>query len=538
MYIFRKVGLLVLVPLLALVILGAASIGSLKRIDNNVQTLNQDIVPSLKILAVMQRDFGVMHAVLYRHGLSPDSVKQADAEKRIQEFRKTILEGLDSYDRNFAVNVSKREAVKNARAAFSAYTDMADRVIQLGNGHDLAAVRLMMESEATPKRTAVHNSLTKIFEQHANEAKELSVQSESTYRSALYMIVGASAIMILVVSAMGYFVGISIIRPITSLSSSMVATAQSLDFSHRLTSSGEDEIAQALRAYETLLERLRNSFGEIRNSVESMHISSRNMSKGVGETARGSEIQSESAASMAASIEQLTVTVNHIAERAGDSHNFAAASGELATKGAGVILSTVEEMKEIAATVQETSERLDELRHLTQSITSVLSVIKEVADQTNLLALNAAIEAARAGEQGRGFAVVADEVRKLAERTANSTKEIGSMLAQVQNSAASVSESMAGAVQKVKEGVDSAHDASQAIREIQGSTELLVGMINEISDSVREQGTASNHIAQQVELIAQMAEENAAASNISATEATQLDELAASIKDALAAYRI
>ncbi len=147
------------------------------------------------------------------------------------------------------------------------------------------------------------------------------------------------------------------------------------------------------------------------------------------------------------------------------------------------------DINEIAGSVDQASTSIRELGTQSERISSVVAVIREVADQTNLLALNAAIEAARAGEQGRGFAVVADEVRKLAERTAMSTREISEMVESVRSGARAAVERMELAVVRVSAGVERAEGASTSIREIGAASRNAVGMVSEITDAIREQTT-------------------------------------------------
>jgi len=187
--------------------------------------------------------------------------------------------------------------------------------------------------------------------------------------------------------------------------------------------------------------------------------------------------------------------------------------------------------------VQSSSTIVEDLGRQSDQITSIVNTIKEIADQTNLLALNAAIEAARAGEQGRGFAVVADEVRKLAERTSLSTTEIGGMVAKIQNGTRSAVSSMQAGVVQVSNGVELANQAGDSINRIRDGAERVTHVVNGISDSISEQSSAGNQIAHQLETIAQMSEESAIAVGHTATAARHLHSLSASLHKTVAQFK-
>ncbi len=252
----------------------------------------------------------------------------------------------------------------------------------------------------------------------------------------------------------------------------------------------------------------------------------------------GSDRQSEAAAAMAASIEQLTVSINHISSHAQDARNLSQESGRLSQEGGEVISSAVSEMHRINESVDQAAVTIADLASKTQTISSIMQVIKDIADQTNLLALNAAIEAARAGEMGRGFAVVADEVRKLSERTGQATQEIAGMIQEIQTSSDQSRACMEEAVGRVKTGLQLAVQGGEAISHIRDSATGVVDVVNEISHALKEQGSASNEIAQHVEQIARSASSNAAESAGTSQEVQAMHSLASDLRQLVSRFHV
>jgi methyl-accepting chemotaxis protein len=197
-----------------------------------------------------------------------------------------------------------------------------------------------------------------------------------------------------------------------------------------------------------------------------------------------------------------------------------------------------EEMDRIAETARGAGKTIDELGHQSSQISVIMQVIQEVADQTNLLALNAAIEAARAGEQGRGFAVVADEVRKLAERTRKSAGEISGMIQSMQVASGNAVTEMDSVMNLVAEGTDLSVQAAECMKNIQSGSRRVVEAVKGISESVEEQNATSHDISRRIEAVAQMSEGNSVAAGETARVSRELDELASSLIAEMSEFKI
>jgi methyl-accepting chemotaxis protein len=298
------------------------------------------------------------------------------------------------------------------------------------------------------------------------------------------------------------------------------------------------DTTSVLAGMKEMQQTLRKMIEEIVRGAEQLSSASGELLHASEEVGMRSRQQSESASSMAAAVEEMTVGIGQVAENAREAHTISVHASDLSATGTRIIQSAASEMNKISEAVQSSSAIIEDLGRQSDQITSIVNTIKEIADQTNLLALNAAIEAARAGEQGRGFAVVADEVRKLAERTTLSTAEIAGMVGKIQNGTRSAVDSMQTGVEQAGKGVDLARQAGTSINEIREGSARVMDVVNSISDSIREQGTVSSEIARNIEQIAQMSEESANAVQHTTEAARHLQQLSTALHNSVSRFKL
>lgn len=249
-----------------------------------------------------------------------------------------------------------------------------------------------------------------------------------------------------------------------------------------------------------------------------------------------SEQASIAASGIAASVEQLSVSITHVAENANHAAQISEDAKGVTTRGRDVVSRAMNELERVAVDINESAVLIESLGERSKQISSVVGVIREIADQTNLLALNAAIEAARAGEQGRGFAVVADEVRKLAERTSVSTQEIATTVTAILEETGRAVQRMQSVSANMSGSVEMARQAGDSLQVIDERAQETVDVVHGIADSTREQSTASQEIARLVENIAQAAEGSNSRAVHNSERAQNLQGLAADLHGQLARF--
>ena len=310
------------------------------------------------------------------------------------------------------------------------------------------------------------------------------------------------------------------------------------DLSVNVSYEGADEVGHLLVSMRNMVEKWRGVVGQVASTAASLSSAATELSASAEEMSKGSSTQAERATTVAASSEEMSHTVLDVAKNAGSISRSASKTAETARDGGTVVNRAVDEVKEIAVTVNDSARFVRSLGDRSKQIGDIVGVINDIADQTNLLALNAAIEAARAGEQGRGFAVVADEVRKLAERTASSTSEIGTMIRGIQEEVRKAVEVMALATTKVDQGVKYSEEAGGSLGVIVKSVDDLQLMVQQIASATEEMSATSDQISKDVEQIATISRETSNSSEQTALASGDLANLAASLQNFVGGFRL
>ncbi|MBZ0132253.1 MAG: PAS domain S-box protein, partial [Rhodocyclaceae bacterium] len=322
--------------------------------------------------------------------------------------------------------------------------------------------------------------------------------------TAMAVVCGLYALFFLV----GY--GPRLMRDLETTSDWLERILRTGDLSARFSSSRRDAIGSIGRRADKFVSSVQAMLQGVSDIAGQVSRATQNVEEGMNNVAGSAHAQNEATSSAAAAIEEVTVSIGEVAANAQQTRTTAEEASTASRNGAQVTTSASETIRTLAGTVGRSAEQVESLGKRSEEISRITGVIKEIADQTNLLALNAAIEAARAGEQGRGFAVVADEVRKLAERTGNATQEISAMVDSIRGETALAVNGMRSGAEQVAQGVGLVDQAAEALREINSEMDRTSRMVTDISLASDEQQTAMTQLAQNVEQVAIMTEQNVA----------------------------
>jgi len=361
---------------------------------------------------------------------------------------------------------------------------------------------------------------------------------EETFKQEIINTFISTALFVLVLILISSSIAKNIIRPMHKLTKTMSLIADEKDLSVTMKSKGRDELSTMASAFNQMNGNLRDVVVSIHGNTDSLASQAEELSCVTQQIQAGIREQKEQTHSVADRIEQLSDAANSVTEKAQDVLSATEQSRQTVTIGSNDVKENIEAIQSVAIHVKEAVEVADDLEQSSQQIGDILDVIKQIAEQTNLLALNAAIEAARAGEQGRGFAVVADEVRTLAQRTQESTGNIQRIITNLQGGVQQTVETMRACEEKTELGIDKATRCEEALASIQSSINMLTEMANEISFSAQEQRSQIGNISESISSITAVAEQTQAGTCQTSQSSEQLSTMAQQLNSLVNAFKV
>ncbi len=452
--------------------------------------------------------------------------------------RQTFQNIGDKFSARLVTDEGKRR-LSSVLQSGAQYEQLMDRVVQMHReGKTKEALALSLSPEANQSRLEVNAAFDSMMQREEdNKASAVNEQHAAESETRLLLAIFAA------VGLVGG-VGIAVIVPraLASIISAMISVIDEVANNNLsvddLHVTAQDELGRASTGLNTMKNSLRALIQSIARTAEHVASASEELSSSATQQAQSAETQKSQASQVAVAMQEMSATVHEVSENSNRAAEASRQAADTAREGGIIVEDSLAKMRAIAESVSATAQKVEELGKSSDQIGRIIGVIDDIADQTNLLALNAAIEAARAGEQGRGFAVVADEVRKLAERTTSATKEVAHMVQNIQNETKTAVSAMHQGTEEVKAGVQTTTKAGDSLKRIIHMSEQVGEMISHIATAATEQSSATEQVNQNVEQITRLVNESAVGAQESAKACQDLSGLALDLQKMVSSFNL
>ena len=521
---------------LLVIVLGVFAVNRMSVIRQASVEMQTNQLPSVAYLGVVTENVLRLRILSFRILVNRDAAGLQEAQTRIGVLVDKVRTAQAAY--------AALPAESEERAQYQAFATTLDNYLQaqnqmmeLSRQDKLDEMRTLINTKIKDGTDQMGEQLNKLIAINAAGAKEASLQAGEHYDSAITGVVIVAVIAAVATVLLALLLTRSIVTPLNRA----VAAAQTIaggNLTKPIEVDGKDEPARLLEALAAMQANLRKTIEQIAGSATQLGAAAEELSAVTEEASRGLQQQNDEIEQAATAVNEMTAAVEEVARNAVSTSEASNQSTHAAREGRDQVVKTVDAIQTMTQDVQNTAQMIEGLAAQGRDIGKVLDVIRAIAEQTNLLALNAAIEAARAGEAGRGFAVVADEVRALAHRTAQSTQEIEKMVAGIQNGTGEAVESMQQSNQRTQTTLEMARAAGVALEQITQS----IHQINErnlvIASASEEQAQVSREVDRNLVNIRDLATQSAAGANQTSAATHELSRLAVDLNAMVARFVI
>lgn len=500
---------------------------------------NQAVVPSGELIEMEKKLAQTrynMAATMF------DKVSFEDAGKQLEEVKISLPQRWDAFKKmkSEGLTTEEQQLVDRINTQMKALAPFYQLLAVAYSSKDKTMTRSVLDDDWPAVETELLAPLEQLVATQNMHIRNTHAASELNSRNMQQVVlvsVSLGAVLLLLASGMTYLLIRSMDNGTRSLLQAFSRIAAG-DLQTPVGYASSNEFGQMASHLEHMMERLRDMVTNMNQAAQTVAQEADLLARTVSHIEQGSLAQSNAASATSSAVQQIAVSIEQVTQNARASLDISSQGSLLCGKGLQVVSMASSEMNDIARAVASSTSQIMSLSERSNEINKISEVIRDIADQTNLLALNAAIEAARAGEQGRGFAVVADEVRKLAERTGKATNEIKQMTQAIQIEMDQTMSMMEASQDKVTKGVELARQATVSLDEIDSGARQTAQSVNEIALATNEQHMASQDIARNIEQISSMAEENSRSISRLAEAAHKLKDMARHFEHAGAQFQV
>jgi len=534
----QKMTLGLLIPLILLISICFLAVNMMGKIEAGVSSIYNDRVVPLEDLKIIGDDYAVL-VIDAVNKANAGMFSAAEASRAMTESSRNISEKWDGY---MATTLTDEES-RLAKEANRLFTPANQKITQLVNklNNMQGAATGQLNDDIAPLYDVIDPISGKIAElvslqlRVAGEEKD---RVDEIYSSSMTIFIVLTLIAIVASVLIGLWVTRAVMRPIDNIVSTLNTVRVDSDLTVKFKTFNDDELGQISTNLTLVIEHLRGILNSISLAANTVGDSTVKLSEFTQQTNDRMHQQQSETEQTAAAMNEMTATVAEVAQSATNAADSAKDAEGNATKGNGIVQQSVSSMSQLSKQIEQTSEVITHLASESQNIGSVLDVIKGIAEQTNLLALNAAIEAARAGEQGRGFAVVADEVRTLAQRTQESTQEIESMIDGLQKGVQEAVGAMKVGTEQVYDANEKANMAGEALNEIVLSVDNISNMNTQIATAAEEQSSVAEDINRSIIAISDIAQTSTMAAQELTSSVEELSSLSESMREQVSQFKL